>query len=277
MKKPAIFQLILGVVGLSLIIFLFLQPKFIVEDSTELLNDTSSVVQSSSMQESGHNDVYLEEKQLAKELTVKLNSFSNSEEKIIFADSLGELYFDILEYDSSAKYFDYVVSLENKDVNLFKAGLANYEAFRSAQIGKVKQDYAMRAKSYFNDYLEQHPDEESVLVKKAVLMVNTERPPMGGINLLKNIIQKNPSNVEALESLGEFQFTIGKYKKAIGSFERVVELNNKNDKALLYLIWSYKSLGDTESARLYLNKIKELEISDVYIKSLIDKEAAELN
>ena len=276
MKKTLLLQLAFVIFGLGIIFYLFTRPKFTVEDHnlSDVPQEQSHDVEKEPEMHSVADQKIIDH---AKKVTAVYNTISNTKEKLIFADSLGELYFNAFEYDSAAKYFDIVVSLNDKDVNLYKAGLANYEAFKSQQVQALRHDYAMRAKSYFDNYLAEHPNAEDVMVKKAVLMVNTETPPMGGINLLREIIRKNPSNAEALESLGEFQFTIQKYEKAIVQFSQVVALDEDNDKALMYLIWSYKALGDVENAKLCLNKIQKLDIQDLYMKSLIEKEAATLN
>ena len=89
MKKPALIQLILGVVGVLLIIFLFVQPKFIVEDSPTQIVGEVTAPEAEEMADEQHSNVFSEEKKLAVELTEKYNSLTNSNEKLIFADSLG--------------------------------------------------------------------------------------------------------------------------------------------------------------------------------------------
>ena len=99
---------------------------------------------------------------------------------------------------------------------------------------------------------------------------------MNGINALKEIISDNPSNVEARLYLGEFQFTVGKYDNAIEQFKAVNKLDPSELKALLYLTECYLALGQKTKAEEYIIILKELEITDPYIESVISKFEKEL-
>lgn len=277
MKKPFLIQVILLLTAIIAVIFLFQKPKFVVEDSSSNSIEQPTKNTARTNEAKHMTSATSEQLEAIKILTDKFNSISIPKEKLIFADSLGELYSLILEFDSSAKYFNYVVDSENKEVSLLKAGIANYNAFRYTQKLNSKQDYATRAKSYFDKYLNLHPNSDEVLVKKAVLMVYTETPPMGGINLLKEVIQRSPANTEALESLGEFQYTVGKYEKAIVQFSSVLEQDSTNVNALMYAALSYKALGDASNAKLHLNKIQKLNLDDTYINGLVEDNLKELH
>ena len=278
MKKNLLLQISLVLVAVSALFFLFSRPKYIVEEShpMDLNGDKESV--SSTTQErtmSNHNpehDVVISQIDSIK----TLYSVSFEEKKLIFADSLGRLYRSIFEYDSSATYYE-LASEYTEDVKAdLKAGVAYYDAFRFTNALARKQSYAERAKEYIERYLQVYPEDEFANVKRAVLMVYTETPPMKGINALKDVIAKNPNNIEALESLGEFQFTVQKYDKAIVQFKKVVALDSTQVNALWYLSQCYKAVDDAEEAIRYLNKIKELELNDVYINKLVEDGLKEL-
>ena len=82
--------------------------------------------------------------------------------------------------------------------------------------------------------------------------------------------------MEARLFLGEFQFTVGKYDKAIEQFTAVIEIDPTELKALLYLTDCHLALGQKDKAEKYIKILKELEVTDPYMKSVIEKFEVEL-
>ncbi len=282
-----VLQIILAGMSIALIVTLFIQPKFVVSNDDTQLEENSSITQTGLSQEEQtttevvsemHNTAgTTEEKKLIKKWTAEYNRFSSPEKKLIFADSLAFIYSKLFEYDSAAKYFEQLAILNPNDTTKLKAGLGLYKSFKVSMNPTSRKETGLKALAYFDELLKNRPNWIDLKVKKAVIRVYTEVPPMGGINMLKEIIAENPDHVEAHITLGEFMLTVQKVEKAVEQFEAVVAVNPDNEKALLYLIDCYQSLQNNTKAIQYLDQLEALNIQDEYIKSVIEKNRKELN
>lgn len=280
-------QIILAGVGVAFIAILFIQPKFtVINDETQLEENSSTTQSVVTKEEQGiaetvssmHNTPGTAgEQKLIKKWTAKYNSFSSPEKKLIFADSLALLYSNLFEYDSAAKYFEQLAILNPNDTTKLKAGLGLYQSFKVSMNPTSRKETGLKALAYIDDLLKSRPNWTDLKVKKAVIKVYTEVPPMGGINMLKEIIAEYPNHIEARITLGEFMLTVQKVEKAIAQFEAVVSVSPDNEKALLYLVDCYQSLQNNTKAIQYLDQLDALDIKDEYIKSVIEKNRQELN
>ncbi len=59
--------------------------------------------------------------------------------------------------------------------------------------------------------------------------------PMKGIGILKEVLNVDSNNVDALTNLGYFSIQSAQYEKAIERFETVLRIDPKNAEAFLYL------------------------------------------
>lgn len=276
-------QGILVVVGVVICFLLFLQPKFIVNNEETKLEQTTSekvereVAETSQNVSMHQNARSAEDEEKLKKWTTDFNHFTSKEKKVILADSLANLYTRLFEFDSAAKYFEQQVFLFPTETNKLKAALGLYQAFKVSMNPVNRKKTGLQALAYIDEILATRSNWVDLKVKKAVIRVYTETPPMGGINMLKEIIAENPTHVEARLTLGEFMLTVKKVEKAIEQFEAVITVESDNEKALLYLIDCYQSTQNMAKAIQYLNKLESLNIEDSYIKSVIEKKRKELN
>ncbi|RMG83616.1 MAG: hypothetical protein D6707_00725 [Bacteroidetes bacterium] len=93
--------------------------------------------------------------------------------------------------------------------------------------------------------------EESV--EKALELIEKGSNPMEGIQMLRNIAEKEPENTQAQFYLGIFSLQTGQFEKAKERFETVLKLEPKSIEAHLYYSDALAQLGETEKS------IKELE------------------
>jgi len=82
--------------------------------------------------------------------------------------------------------------------------------------------------------------------------------PMKGIGMLKEVLNIDPENVDALTNLGYFAIQSGQYEKAIERFNQVLEVDPRNAEAYLYLADVYLSQGQKEQGIETLEKYKDL-------------------
>jgi len=93
---------------------------------------------------------------------------------------------------------------------------------------------------------------------EAVALVNGQ-DPMRGILLLREILKEDPDNVEAHWQLGLFSVQSGQYDKALGRFQKVLELDSVNyPDVWFYLGRTYATLDSNALAIASLKKYKTL-------------------
>lgn len=277
MRKSTIIKVVLLLTGILVVVFLFQQPKFIVEDEKAAnLSDTPTAENRGQSDQNHQSQLNEMELKAIKSLTSKYLIEIDLEKKSIFADSLGGYYRKSLVFDSSAKYFEVAAELNPTPKTFEKAAVELFDAFQNSGTAEKRKSLGQKAIGFLDKVLDSNSEKTDLRIKKAVVQVYTEPMPMGGINALKAIIDEYPSNIEARLFLGEFQFTVGKYDNAIEQFTAVIEIDPTELKALLYLTDCYLALGQKDKAEKYINILKELEVTDPYMKSVIEKFEVEL-
>ena len=89
---------------------------------------------------------------------------------------------------------------------------------------------------------------------------------MKGIMLLREVVSKDSTHINAQLNLGLFAVQSGQYDKAIERFERILQMKPEFTEAYLYLGQTYASMGKKDKAIEALEKFKKL---IVFIFSLI--------
>jgi cytochrome c-type biogenesis protein CcmH/NrfG len=96
---------------------------------------------------------------------------------------------------------------------------------------------------------------EDVSVDKAITLMKTANP-MAGIQMLKQIVEKDPKNLEALYPLAFFSIQSGQIDKAIERFQQILAIDSTRTDALYYLSGIYVEQGKYEDALRYLELFK---------------------
>lgn len=83
--------------------------------------------------------------------------------------------------------------------------------------------------------------------------------PMEGIMMLKEIVDQDPENVEALFYLGMFSMESGQFEKAVVRFQSILSIDSSFIIAHRYLGESLLAIGDTIGALNELEKYVVIE------------------
>ena len=111
--------------------------------------------------------------------------------------------------------------------------------------------------------------------QEAIALVNGQ-DPMRGIMMLREILEEDPNNVEAHWHLGLFSVQSGQYDKALGRFQKVLELDSVNfPDAWFYLGRTYATLDSNAQAIASLKKYRTL-TQDTAILNGVDQFLIEL-
>ena len=128
MRKRTIIQLLLSLSGIFIVVLLFRQPKFIVEDEKKAtLNDSPSQEKVDLNNTSHQSQIEEQDQRIIKSLTSKYLIENDLKKKSIFADSIAELYRKSFVFDGSSKYFEVAVALNPAADVLEKAALGVFE------------------------------------------------------------------------------------------------------------------------------------------------------
>ncbi|MCU0429470.1 MAG: tetratricopeptide repeat protein [Cytophagaceae bacterium] len=251
MKKSQL-ALVLG--AIILVALLYQLPKALVKgkQSPNIQSDSTSTAGPLPSSEMG-----LQDKILVSDLTKKLNSVSNPQKKLNFADSLAGLYRKVHKFDSAAYFSEMAVSLEPSEKRKVQAAKDYFEAYQFTE-GDSKQNFYNSAQRLLKEVLEKNPSNHDAKVDLALTYMSSESP-MQGISLLREVVKENPKHENAVYQLGILSMQSGQYDKAVSRFEELLKINSNHVLGNLYLGVSYLKSGDEKNARVFLEKAKKMD------------------
>ncbi len=267
-------QISIVILSLAGVISFFMLPKVVVENEKTGPDDknlTSKSVRdnelSSEMAEKHSVKVQQSDLNVLADLKKQLVKASNTEKKLIFADSLSAYYRKLQQYDSAAAYKELAAELAPSEARWASTGDRYEEAFNFS-IGDARKAYLKKAQSYYNKVLEEDPKNLEVKSKLAMTYVSGEQP-MKGVGLLKEVLKDDPENQTAIFNLGILSVQSKQFEKALERFDALLKINPKHAPAHFYRGVSYLSLGNKEQALASFEKAKSLE-KDKEFNAIVD-------
>tara|TARA_B100001093_G_scaffold387569_1_gene373560 strand:- start:854 stop:1315 length:462 start_codon:yes stop_codon:yes gene_type:complete len=113
---------------------------------------------------------------------------------------------------------------------------------------------------------------ENLSIDRAIELVEGANP-MEGIFMLRDIIEREPENVDALYYLGVLSLKTSQYEKASQRFNQIITIDSSDKRAYLQLGFSSYYLGKYKAADSLFNFIVEsgdsllIKELDVFLKS----------
>ena len=245
MNKAQI-ALIIGAVVLT--ILLYQLPHVVVENDTLV-----------SPEEANHTFTMPEEvMHRVGQLRSSWQSEENIEKKLNFADSLATMYLDYQVLDSGVWFVDYIkstnsVGREQRIADLF------YQAFQRTSDQEEARELGERAGSEIRSLLAKDPENSSLRNKLAMTLVVTETP-MQGIQMLRELLEENPSDQETIRNLGILSIQSGQFAKAEDRFKQLLELDSSNLETLFYLGMAQIEQGDENGMKI-MEKLSRNEVN----------------
>ncbi len=264
---------IILIVACAIIIWLiFLLPKAVVENDSQLATESSAT--SSENSTTPHASASEDILKSIKELRAQYVSNSPNQKNTIFADSLASLYTRAGQFDSAAWFAEEAATFFNTQESFMKAGNSYYEAYTFAMEPEKREALAKKTRDFFGKVLEKDPKNHDVKAKVAMTYLSSGSP-MQGIMMLREILAEDPKNEAALFNMGMLSIQSGQYDKAI---ERLLELeavNSNHVQGQLLLGVAYMNTGDKARAKAQFEKVKKLDndpsvqaTADSYLKDL---------
>jgi outer membrane protein len=258
-------RIILVAVSAVLVAILFLLPRVVVDNDSEI---STTPVDSISQSVEMHAVVPAEVQSGIKNLRAMYAAGSKNEKNAIFADSLANLYAIAGKFDSSAWYAEEASKFFNTTESWIKAGDQYYQAYSFAIDATRQAQFATRAQSFYNMVLAKNPDNLEVKTKLAMTYL-TDASPMKAITTLREVLEKDPKNELALYNMGMLSIQSQQYERAIERLKLLVEVNPAHTQGNLLLGVAYLNTGAREKAREQFEKVKLLD-NDPSVQATVD-------
>lgn len=243
MKQP---QLLLALFGLVAVVLIYQLPKVVVE------NNKLQEVSGNPGNQQHSLEIPSEVRFTIEKMKDSLVNISDNNKRINFALSLAKNYLDYGVLDSAVYYGDQVAEWLSEPSNqvadiYFKA----YERSSNTQKGSK---YASKAEAVYEVLLEKDPTNHFLKNRLAMTLVVSDNP-MSGITMLREIVEEDPENRQAILNLGLLAIQSGQFERAKERFEKLLEINPIDHEAKLYLAVSLIEINDQDRARSVLNEI----------------------
>lgn len=167
--------------------------------------------------------------------------------------------------------------LENSEKNLTFAGHLFLDAVRQEQDATIKRWMALQSKDLFERALKINPDNDSAKVSMgaAYIFGGISEAPMEGIAKVKEVTDKDSTNVYAQITLATASMMSGQIDKAATRLHTVLGVQPKNLQALLMLGDIAERQGNKEEAITWYSQSLPLITRDD-IKAELEKRIKEL-
>jgi len=257
-------RIILVVVSALLIVVLFMLPKSVVENDSQLSTDEVDSVTTSDPHTVAPEALL---GRIAK-LREAHRETSENQKKAIFADSLAALYSEAGKFDSAGWYAEQAAKFFNNESSWLKAGNSYYQAYTFALEADKQNQLAEKTREYLLKVLEVNPG--NLEAKNMVAMTYlSSTTPMQGIMMLREVLKEDPKNELAMFNLGMLSIQSGQYDKAIDRLMELVEINPAHVQGQLLLGIAYMKSGDKKSAKQQFEKVKEMD-KDPAVQATVD-------
>jgi len=272
MTKP---QIALIITSIVFVVLIFQLPKVIIKNDKQLKTSDQNAegASASAIPDEHTQSVKAEDLEKIEDLRKNYYSFSDTEKKLKFADSISRLYLKAMVFDSAAKFSGEVAALDPRPETWERAGDVYYQAAIVADDAK-KAELSDKSKFFYGKIIENNPKSYNVKAKMAMTYVGGPEP-MKGIAMLRDILKEAPDNEEAIFNLGILSLQSRQHEKAISRFEDLLKINPNHTAGLVYMGIAQYEMGKRSEAKVYFEKARRLNTDPVFA-STIDSYLKEL-
>ena len=183
------------------------------------------------------------------------------DQQILVFNQLARYWQDTLQRtDISAYYLGEAAKLENSEKNLnFAARLMLNQVMGGTEPAEINW-IATNAKALYEQSLQLNPNNDSIKIELGALYLfgNISAMPMEGIQKIKEVADRDSTNMYAQLMLGLGDIRSQQYDKGIERLEKVVQHEPENLQALFNLAETYERKGDKANAIKWYTKVEEL-------------------
>lgn len=262
-------RIILVVVAALLVVLIFMLPKSVVENESQL----QEAAPDAAAQGAGHAAIPATLSATIKGIRAQFQSNSSNQKNAIFADSLRTLYTQAGQFDSAAWFAEQAATFFNTTESFLKAGNSYYEAYTFAMEPARQEELAEKARAWLGKVME--ADSKNLEAKTKIGMTYFTSNPPQGVALLREVLAQDPKNEFALFNTGMLAIQSRQYDRAIERLEELKTVNPNHVQGALLLGIAYQNKGNKEKARQQFELVKTLDkdpavqaTADSYLKDL---------
>ena len=286
MKKPQWITISIAVL-LIISIFFFgrtVPTKKNIAIDTHQVNDDHNHSASSAI--SIDSILTISKKQLTTEQVTRISMLENSisrgnvkEQQLKVYHQLSHFWGDSIRFFPPYAWYEAEAArLENSEKNLTFAAHLFLDNLQQEQNPELVKWEALQAKDLFERSLKINPDNDSTKVGLGAcyLFGNIASNPMEGISKIREVVEKDSTNVYAQITLAKGSLISGQIDKVISRLQTVNRLQPQNIEAILMLAEVYERKGDKAIATDWYKKSLE-NIKRPDARAEIEKRIAELS
>lgn len=202
-------------------------------------------------------------------------SKASGEDKIALYQQLAQKWDDVAKPAPQALIYEEMAKISPKFEYWLKAGQAYRAAYTNLQDTVLASALNQNAIHAFEEATKLDASNLDAKTGLGAAMVTGTNNPMAGIAILREVVAKEPKNVEANKTLGLFSLQSRQFDKAIDRFKTVIE-QKPDAESYFYLATGYENIGMKSDAIAAFQKSKEL-ASDPSLSQFIDKRIEELS
>ncbi len=207
-------------------------------------------------------------------LEASLNKAS-AEEAINLQTQLAKKWDDVNQPAAAAFSYEAIAEKQPSYKNWLITGDRFTEAYQNFPDTSSLQGLTQKAINAYNKALELNSESLDAKTGLGVAYVSGTNNPMQGIQMLLEVVEKEPKNLKANMNLGMFSMKSGQFNKAVERFKTVIEIN-QSPEAYFYLATSYENMGMKTAAIEAYEQSKKL-AADPGLSNFIDRKIKELN
>ena len=257
-------RIILVLVVAALVWLIFLLPKSVVENESQLKGDAPA----EASKPVAHSEVPANIAKSIKNIRSQYIQGSPNQKNAIFADSLRSLYTQAGQFDSAAWYAEQAATFLNTTESFLKAGNSYYEAYTFAMGPDKQEQMAEKTRSWLGKVLATEPKNLEVKTKMAMTYLSS-KAPMQGITMMREVLAEDPKNEFALFNMGMLSIQSGQYDRAIERFNELIAVNPAHVQGQLLLGVAHMNKGNKDKAREQFEKVKQMD-KDPAVQATVD-------
>lgn len=169
-------------------------------------------------------------------------------------DILGNIYFEMGNYEYSVHYFEQALKLKPNDNRL----LTNMEAVGNRAVQASQLQPAIRAYEVAAK-LRRGKDRSRIYSALGEVYGKNLNDLENSMKYLRLARQEDPANASAYQKIGIVFAMTGQSDSAMWNFNRALELDPKNARVMLNLAILYKQLGNAELGNKYMEEAVRLD------------------
>jgi tetratricopeptide (TPR) repeat protein len=180
-------------------------------------------------------------------------------------------------FEPYAWYEAEAARLENSEKSLTFAAHLILENLRNEESDQLKRWTALQAKDLFERSLRINDKNDSTIVGLGACYIfgNIADNPMEGILKVRQVVEKDSTNIYAQMVLGQGSLMSGQYDRAINRFEKVLALQPVNLEAILLMAEVFERKEDKANAIKWYSKALPLALNPA-MSSALEKRINEL-